>query len=131
MSYYDRNGNPINMQQWGALLSDPDYQIVKQSRGVGKLVSTIWLGLDHSFGVGGPPVIFETMVFRLNPDGEMIPHEIAADRYCTEEEALRGHEGMCLSYIRPLDLLVKKVEESNEAVDDSNEGGPPEAPGDR
>jgi hypothetical protein len=27
------------------------------------LVSTVFLGLDHSFTPGGPPILFETMVF--------------------------------------------------------------------
>lgn len=126
MTYYDRQGKPITMQQWCALINDPTYQTVKHSRGVGKMVSTIWLGLDHGWG-SGQPVIFETMVFPLNEHGEMIPEEIASDRYCTEEEALKGHEEMCLSYIRPLDLIVKKLEDDDAAVDDSDDGGPPEA----
>jgi len=122
MSYYDRQGNQITMQQWSVLLNDFDYKVVRQSRGVGKLVSTIWLGLDHSCG-GGPPVIFETMVFPLDADGEMTPTDIASDRYHTEEEALKGHEEMCLSYIMPLDLLVKKLEEDDAALDNSGSAG--------
>lgn len=29
------------------------------------IVSTVFLGIDHSFGVSGPPVLFETMVFGI------------------------------------------------------------------
>lgn len=29
----------------------------------GELLSTVWLGLDHNFLGGGPPLIFETMLF--------------------------------------------------------------------
>ncbi len=46
-------------------------------------VSTVWLGLDHSFR-GGPPLIFETMIF----GGE---HDLWCTRYTTEEDAVRGH----------------------------------------
>ena len=47
-------------------------------------VSTVFLGLDHSFG-GGRPVLFETMSF-IGMDGEEW-----FDRYCTWEEAEAGH----------------------------------------
>ena len=46
-------------------------------------VSTVFLGLDHQFR-GGPPLIFETMVF---PGG-------TCDRYSTWEEAEAGHRAM-------------------------------------
>jgi hypothetical protein len=47
-------------------------------------VSTVWLGLDQSLGLGGPPLIYETMVFgsALHEHGE---------RYATEQEARAGH----------------------------------------
>jgi hypothetical protein len=46
-------------------------------------VSTVFLGLDHSFS-GGPPLLFETMVF----GGE---HDQAQWRYTTWQEAEIGH----------------------------------------
>lgn len=119
------------MEQWARLSDDREYKVLKQSTECGKMVSTIWLGLDHSFS-GGSPLIFETMVFLTNRDGEVETwNEIAADRYSTEEEALKGHEEMCLSYIRPLDLLVYKLEESDkedEGLVDSDGSGLSEAP---
>jgi hypothetical protein len=33
-------------------------------------VSTVFLGIDHSFSEDGPPVLFETMVFGGTLDGE-------------------------------------------------------------
>lgn len=47
------------------------------------LVSTVFLGLDHSFG-DGPPVLWETMVF----NGE---HDQDQWRYTSQEEAIAGH----------------------------------------
>lgn len=126
--YYDRTGKPISMRRWCQLAENRDYKIVKQDKGLGKMVSTIWLGLDHSFG-SGPPLIFETMVFATNQHGEVENwSEIAADRYSTEDEALAGHKDMCLSYIRPLDLIVEKLEEADASVVDPEAGGSPEAP---
>lgn len=47
------------------------------------LVSTVFIGLDHSFGAG-PPLLFETMTFG---DGD---HRMR--RYSTWDEAAAGHE---------------------------------------
>jgi len=49
-------------------------------------ISTVFLGLDHAFG-GGPPLLFETMVFGGEHDQEM-------DRYTTWEQAEAGHKAM-------------------------------------
>lgn len=52
----------------------------------GHYVSTVWLGLDHSY-YGGPPQIFETMVFQGDTCGD-----IYMDRYTTWGEAVAGHK---------------------------------------
>lgn len=51
----------------------------------GVRVSTVFLGIDHSFGDDGPPVLFETMIFGG-------PHNEEQWRYCTWDEAERGHK---------------------------------------
>jgi hypothetical protein len=86
MERYDRQGNPIaDLLEWGRLHEDNAYKRVDATQ-IGKFwVSTVWLGLDHSFG-GGPPLIFETMVFE---DGGS---DIYCDRYSTEQEAQEGHD---------------------------------------
>lgn len=48
------------------------------------LVSTVFLGLDHSFG-GQIPILFETMIF----GGK---HDRYQERYATWKSAERGHE---------------------------------------
>jgi hypothetical protein len=53
-------------------------------------VSTVFLGIDHSFLRSGPPVLFETMVF-ANKLEEL---DGMQDRYCTWDEAETGHEAM-------------------------------------
>lgn len=57
--------------------------VVAQDDLGGCQVSTVFLGVDHAF-LGGPPVLFETMVFGGERDGDM-------ERYCTWEEAEAGH----------------------------------------
>ena len=50
-------------------------------------VSTVFLGMDHSFN-GGTPVLFETMIF----GGEYDQYQ---ERYCTWDEAEKGHQIAC------------------------------------
>jgi hypothetical protein len=52
--YYDRRGLPISMKAWSLRHRDVSYRVVTQDRLRGWLVSTVWLGLDHSFGQGPP-----------------------------------------------------------------------------
>lgn len=47
-------------------------------------VSTVFLGLDHSFG-GSVPVLWETMIFGGEHDGYQ-------DRYTSHDAAMIGHE---------------------------------------
>lgn len=51
-------------------------------------VSTVFLGIDHSFGYGGPPVLFETMIFGGEQDGYQ-------ERCCTYDEAIAMHAKAC------------------------------------
>ncbi len=53
----------------------------------GVTASTVFLGLDHSFGVG-PPVLWESMVF--GPDDH--PWSDYQDRYTSREAAEAGHQ---------------------------------------
>jgi len=84
--YYDRAGNPV------ASLTDflgmrpfiDDCRVALDAVGDVE-ISTVWLGIDHSYQAGvGRPLIFETMIFGGTHDGEQ-------RRYATEEEALAGH----------------------------------------
>ena len=48
-------------------------------------VSTVFLGLDHAHGKNKKPLLFETMIFGGEKDGDMW-------RYETWEEAIKGHK---------------------------------------
>ena len=50
-------------------------------------VSTVDLGIDHSFGLG-KPLYYETMIFSDNKEN---PFEYYQERYTTKEEAIKGH----------------------------------------
>jgi hypothetical protein len=63
-------------------------------------VSTVFLGIDHSWS-GGPPLLFETMVFRpcnRKLFGKQLDEEederFPLERYSTWEEAEKGHNAM-------------------------------------
>ncbi len=72
-----------DLYKWGEWLEKNDRHIAKDKIG-SVTVSTIFLGLDHSFANGGPPVLFETMIF----GGK---HDQWQDRYRTWDEAEAGH----------------------------------------
>lgn len=91
--WYDRQGNPLTVEQAEPLLTDDEYKIVARTQmksiedGSDLLVSTVWLGVNHNFSRVGPPLIFETMIFgQIGTDvNEM------CWRYATEAEAKEGH----------------------------------------
>lgn len=51
-------------------------------------ISTVDLGIDHSFGFG-KPLYYETMIFSDSGENRF---EYYQDRYTTQEEAVKGHE---------------------------------------
>ena len=74
---------------WACFFSNDDSRRVEFTQINGDIgVSTVFLGLDHQWG-NGPPLLFETMVFGGELDGEQ-------ERYSTWEEAIEGHENMCI-----------------------------------
>lgn len=63
----------------------------------GYLISTVDLGIDHSFGTE-KPLYYETMIFKK--DGSDIDfNDLYCERYSTEEEAIKGHE-KAIEYVR-------------------------------
>lgn len=98
MSYFNRQGKPIGMREWSRLMDDPDYRIVEQTQIGPFWLSTVWLGLDYQFVSGGPPLIFETMLFesteaeRTAERPERNPWtDLARAHWETEEQARAGH----------------------------------------
>ncbi len=54
-------------------------------------VSTVFLGLDHRFTSDGPPILFETMIFRTITTHEKRGEDFYQCRYSTWNEAVEGH----------------------------------------
>jgi hypothetical protein len=100
MNYYNRQGEPIDLLTWGRLFEDLEYRTIARHYVRGWMISTIWMGLDHGFGLMSRPLIFETMVFPPGDEAEDegIFSEHWQERYFTEEEAQDGH-GKALSWV--------------------------------
>ena len=82
----DPNGEPSlcgNLLEWAEWFEKAERRVARDVIG-DVTVSTVFLGLDHSFRSQGPPVVWETMVFGGKYDQEQ-------DRYTSREQAEQGH----------------------------------------
>ena len=81
---------PVGMQslhEWGQWFQQGKRKVARH-RKARTVVSTVFLGLDHGY-CGGPPILFETMIFGGPKDGYQV-------RYSTWDEAERGHAVACV-----------------------------------
>ncbi|MAF42608.1 MAG: hypothetical protein CMI54_00375 [Parcubacteria group bacterium] len=105
MKYYKLiNKKPVlceDVLEWGRWFEDADRDVAKNYIGESSehTVSTVFLGIDHSFG-GGKPLLFETMIFWEDAND----YEEYQERYSTWEEAEAGHK-RAIDYV--LDNLNK------------------------
>ena len=85
----DDAGDPIvedDPVKWGLWLETANRHIGKTVLADGTIISTVFLGMDHSFlPECHLPVFWETMIF----GGQLDCHQ---ERYTSKEYALRGHE---------------------------------------
>ena len=86
----DNKGNPIpepDIFKWGKWFEKAERHIGDTTIGDIR-ISTVFLGLDHGYGLErGNPVLWETMIFGGELDGEM-------ERYTSLKDALNGHQQM-------------------------------------
>jgi hypothetical protein len=95
-----------SLRKWGEFMARSEKRRVAERTINGFWVSTVFLGIDHGFGLG-PSSWFETMVFEdkeLPPPPEIGPkiHRLLSEmqlRYETWVEAEKGHE-MVVEMIR-------------------------------
>lgn len=95
----DEGGNPRperNVLRWAKWLEGAgEARTVAQTElPGGRIVSTVFLGIDHNFSFHGPdverlPVLWETMVFRADGKGWGVQR-----RYQSREDALAGHQSI-------------------------------------
>ena len=105
--FYNRQGQRIGLMTWARHVEDRQYSVVAQHWVRGWMVSTVWLGLDHGFGMTPVPLIFETMIFAPKDatvgreDWETggdasgtapVDLDQYQERYPTEEAAQAGHD---------------------------------------
>lgn len=89
---------PATLMEWAKWYETADRTVAKTQIGDVN-VSTVFLGLDHSFGYG-PPQLFETMAFGGELDQEQ-------ERYSTWDQAIAGHDVMCARVRSTLTTGVK------------------------
>jgi hypothetical protein len=106
--YYILNGKePVPCRDpsaWSTWYCRPANRVVAQTVVGQKMVSTVFLGIDHNFLGYGPPILFETMVFAALEDDEVCDDDLGQRRYCTWEEAEAGHHDVVSSLSRMADL---------------------------
>lgn len=111
--FYDRQGQPISADECERRIKDDDYRVLAhvvfgRMRAEGQIlprgcVSTLWIGLDHGFGLTSQPLIFETAVFVAGVLTEVY-------RYATEPAAYAGHVMHCVELEERLDQVSDKVQ---------------------
>lgn len=90
MNFYllDENKKPYkatSLREALKIYENPDMKITKQDYIGDVFVSTVFLGIDHSYEKKGDPVLWETMIF----GGK---HDEYQERYTSHEDALAGHQ---------------------------------------
>jgi hypothetical protein len=79
---------------WADWMETADRQIALD-KFEGFIVSTVFLGLDHSFDITDVPVLFETMVFFEDKNHPLYEEwDLYQERYATWDEAEKGHAGI-------------------------------------
>lgn len=81
-----------NLMKWARWIETANVVVERTEVSSGVTVSTVFLGLDHSFG-SGDPILFETMIFGGERDGFL-------QRYSTRDEALKGHGAIVKEFHR-------------------------------
>lgn len=98
-----KKAKKVDLLTWGKW-HEAGKNIIRKSKLPGAIkVSTIFLGMDHSFGAG-QPILFETMIFGGT-------HNHYQERYRTFEGAIAGHKraiGLVNNSKRPGILFRKK-----------------------
>src|SRR3990172_4583809 len=95
MRYYTLNslGDPVpepNLARWSIWMNSTDCHVAKNSID-GVYISTVFLGLDHSFSDGELPVLWETMIF-ANGQSWATHLDEYQQRYTSLADAKAGHK---------------------------------------
>lgn len=108
----DDDGNPIeepDLFKWAKWFEDSDRRVDSTTIN-GVHVSTVFLGLDHSWSPDSDPILFETMQFGGLQDTFQY-------RYATKADAQAGHNEVCnrvrkrfnKKHVHPLDQCARSL----------------------
>lgn len=84
-----------NVMKWAEWFQEADRIVARTKLDNGATVSTVFLGINHAF-MGGPPILFETMVFE---EGQLDTYQ---QRYQTWDQAEAGH-------LRMIERVKKRI----------------------
>lgn len=79
-----RPRRPATLKEWALFMEGDRRQLRSEYHG-DVHISTVFLGIDSGLGMGGPPLLYETMAF----GGAL---DMIQRRYASETEAMIGHE---------------------------------------
>lgn len=77
-----------DLTEWAKRFETDQRRIARTAMPDGRIVSTVFLGLDHRYGDSHPPALFETMIF---PSDKNFSEEWG-ERCATYSQALQQHE---------------------------------------
>lgn len=88
MKYYRLDGTNVvecSLFEWAEAFKKSDRIIKRTTLSTGIRISTVFLGINHAFDLGNPPLLFETIIFGIEEDEYQT-------RCSTYQEALAMHE---------------------------------------
>ena len=107
-----------SISEWGRWMESAD-RCIAWTGGQDKWVSTVFLGLDHRFFGGGPPLVFESIAFADKGEWyewrgkrQYHPTTLDQDRYSSWDDAEIGHKAFVRKY-----LVDSKTRAKTEADD--------------
>lgn len=108
-----------DLLRWGRWFETADRIIARTELMDGDVVvSTIFLGVDHRFLGDGPPILFETMIFGEKYLSQIFGREMEVRedmgqwRYCTYDEAERGHAAHVSEVTAQIERAKKLTQEA-------------------
>lgn len=103
----DAENHPVevSMLEWAMWYEESSNRIIAQDNTRLHAISTVFLGLDYRWDGKGPPLLFETMVFKRQTEIreicgrlERVHEEVDMWRYASLDDALAGHKATLRRY---------------------------------